>query len=131
MIQKSSKALSEPKLVDRLFRFLAPLITDPKDPNDNIKKPEVGGISFQPISPTRALTACVLSLHPYACIHARISIAVGWQEEFKAEQQLVGRLVHKFQNSNPDVLFKVVIARLERGGKYCRHLFAFRSKVHH
>ena len=129
MIQKSSKALSEPKLVDRLFRFLAPLITDPKDPNDTIKKPEVSNTSFQPISPTRALTACVLSLHPYACIHARISIAVGWQEEFKAEQQLVGRLVHKFQNSNPDVLFKVVIARLKK--KYCRHLFAFRSKVHH
>lgn len=81
VIQKPSKALSEPKLVDRLFRFLAPLITDPKDPNDNIKKSD---------------------------------------EEFKAEQQLVGRLVHKFQNSNPDVLFKIYnVARkyFGRGGK--------------
>ena len=49
-------------------------------------------------------------------IHPRMSF--GRQEEFKAEQQLVGRLVHKFQNSNPDVLFKVVMQRALGRHKY-------------
>ena len=45
VIQKSSKALSTPALVDRLFRFIAPLVTDPKDPKENISITDVSGSS--------------------------------------------------------------------------------------
>lgn len=79
--KSSQAALSDPAVVDRLFRFIAPVISDPKDPAE---------VSQQK------------------------------QEEFVAEQRLVARLVHKFQNPNPDVQFKIYqVARkyFGRGGK--------------